>query len=138
MELSCGPLIVNERELGNADMASVSAGKKEKERLRALRFPDRGGTGKEPLRWEFPSRGSCCRDGEGGWRAAVFSGPENKSSGKPYLPEDEKTVRKIPCFKGRVLLPGRAVHDSLVAHVPAAAQGRVQGNQRAGVLVIIL
>lgn len=33
MELSCGPLIVNERELGNADMASVSAGKKEKERL---------------------------------------------------------------------------------------------------------
>lgn len=38
MELFCGPLIVNERELGNADMASVSAGKKEKERLRAFAF----------------------------------------------------------------------------------------------------
>ena len=36
------------------------------------------------------------------------------------------------------LSPGRAIHDSLVAHVPAAAQGRVQGNQRAGVLVIVL
>ena len=68
----------------------------------------------------------------------AIRGTDKKSSGKLYLPEDEKTVRKIPCFKGRVLLPGRAVHDSLVAHVPAAAQGRVQGNQRAGVLVIIL
>ncbi|HBI12097.1 MAG TPA: hypothetical protein DDX86_00495, partial [Akkermansia sp.] len=70
-----------------ADMAPVSAGKKEKERLRALRFPDRVGTGKEPLRWEFPSRGSCSRDGEGGWRAAVVLGPENKPSGKLCLPE---------------------------------------------------
>ncbi len=103
MELSCGPLIVNERELGNADMAPVSAGKKEKERLRALRFPDGGGTGKEPLRWEFPSRGSCCRDGEGGWRASVVPGPENKPSGEHSLPEGEKTVRYIACCQGKRL-----------------------------------
>ena len=104
---------------------------------------------KGPLRWEFRSRPAVPaagrrrpavsgRDGEAVGEPAFSPGPENKSSGKPYLPEDEKTVRKIPCFKGRVLLPGRAVHDSLVAHIPAAAQGRVQGNQRAGMLVIIL
>ena len=125
-------------------------GKKRGGRLETLRFPDarrnrrKGlsvGNSVPGLRFLRPGEGGAAvsgRDGEAVGEPAFSPWPESKSSGKLYLPEDEKTVRKIPCFKGRVLPPGRAVHDSLVAHIPAAAQGRIQGNQRAGMLVIIL
>ena len=131
-------------------MASVSAGKEERGAAGDLALSgceaeqEKGlsvGNSVPGLRFLRPGEGGAAvsgRDGEAVGEPAFSPWPESKSSGKLYLPEDEKTVRKIPCFKGRVLPPGRAVHDSLVAHIPAAAQGRVQGNQRAGMLVIIL
>lgn len=68
----------------------------------------------------------------------AIRGTDKKSSGKLYLPEDEKQSGKFPVLKGAFYRLAGPVHDSLVAHIPAAAQGRVQGNQRAGMLVIIL
>ena len=50
----------------------------------------------------------------------------------------KKQSGKFPVLKGAFYRLAGPVHDSLVAHIPAAAQGRVQGNQRAGVLVIVL
>lgn len=94
-------------------MASVSAGKEERGAAGDLALSGcEAEQEKGPLRWEFRSRpGGSWRPGEGGAAVSGRDGeavgepafspwPESKSSGKLYLPEDEKTVRKIPCFKG--------------------------------------
>lgn len=124
-------------------------GKKRGGQLETLHFPDVRKNRRKGLSVGNSVPGPrFLRPGEGGPQSPDRTGRQLENRRFPHDRKTNppasctcrrmKTVRKIPCFKGRVLLPGRAVHDSLVAHVPAAAQGRVQGNQRAGVLVIIL
>lgn len=87
-------------------------GKKRGGRLETLRFPDarrnrrKGlsvGNSVPGLRFLRPGEGGAAvsgRDGEAVGEPAFSPWPESKSSGKLYLPEDEKQSGKFPVLKG--------------------------------------
>ncbi|PNC80775.1 hypothetical protein CXU01_05295 [Akkermansia muciniphila] len=64
MKLFCSLLTVNERELNQFQSGLRFRRERGEGAVEGLALSGmRGGTRKEPLRWEFPSRGSCGRDG---------------------------------------------------------------------------
>ena len=125
-------------------------GKKRGGRLETLHFPDVRKNRRKGLSVGDSVPGPrFLRPGEGGPQSPDGTGKqlENRRfpQGRKTNPPASRTCRrmkkqsgKFPVLKGAFYRLAGPVHDSLVAHIPAAAQGRVQGNQRAGMLVIIL